>query len=108
MANERNPIFIPKADAGRKVCAKCSSPRWTGRNIQGSVTFTCTDCKFQWYGGLAQLPEDPTVPRAPEINEPTVRFVENPKVEGGVEEIRRKPDHRTEFRKGAPIPTEEE
>ena len=108
MASERNPIIIPKADAGRRACAKCGCEKWTGRNIQGAVTFTCSKCQFQWYGGLPQTPEDPSVPRAPEIYEPVVKFVENPKVEGGVEEIRRKPDQRADFRKGAPIPSDEE
>jgi len=108
MSSDRNPLVIPKSGSGRKGCAKCGSEKWTGRNIQGSVTFTCVDCKFQWYGGLPQTPMDPSIPTAPESYEPTVKFVENSKMEGGVEEIRRKPDARTDFRKGALIPTEEE
>jgi hypothetical protein len=108
MTSDRNPLVIPKAGSSRKGCAKCGSEKWTGRNIQGAVTFTCTDCKFQWYGGLPQTPMDPSIPTAPESYEPTVKFVENQKVEGGVEEIRRRPDQRTDFRKGALIPTDEE
>lgn len=108
MSSERNPIVLPKASPTGKTCQKCGSAKWTGRNIQGAVTFTCSECRFQWYGGLPQVPEDPTRPRAPEINEPLVQFVENLKVEGGVEELRRRPDQRAEFRKGAPIPTDKE
>lgn len=108
MTSDRNPIVLPKAGASRKLCMKCGSDKWTGRNIQGSITFTCTNCKLQWYGGLPQVPMDPTIPTAPESYEPTVKFVANSKAEGGVEEIRRKPDQRADFRKGAPIPTDDE
>lgn len=108
MASERNPIVIPKAGTSQRVCRNCGSPKWSGRNTQGAITFTCQACKFQWYGGLAQVPIDPTIPHPPEIEEPLVKFVENRNVEGGVEEIRKRPDQRTEFRKGAPIPTDEE
>ena len=86
---------------------KCGGMDWAGRNIQGAVTFTCK-CGYQWYGGLPQVAEDTTVPHPPEAYDPTVKFVENQKVEGGVEEIRRKPDQRADFRKGAPIPEDEE
>jgi len=104
----RNPIFIPNADIAKRACNNCGADKWTGRSIQGAVTFTCSMCHFKWYGGLPQLPQDPTIPRAPEINEPVIQFVENLKLEGGIEEIRRKPDHRTDFRKGALVPNEDE
>ena len=108
MASERNPIVIPKASSGRRGCVKCGSEKWSGRNIQGAVTFTCDACKFQWYGGLPQVAEDPTIPHAPEINEPSLKFVENSRVEGGIEEIRKRPDLRADFRKGAQVPNKDE
>ena len=80
--------------------------KWSGRSVQGAVTFTCP-CGYQWYGGLPQVPEDFNIPRAPEY-EPTVKFVENQKMEGGVEEVRRKPDQRADFRKGALVTNEDE
>lgn len=104
---ERNPIIIPKAGSSQRLCAKCGSPRWSGRNIQGAVTFTCDNCKFQWYGGLPQVAQDPTIPYPPD-SEPTVQFVENSKMESGVEEIRKRVDLKTDFRKGAPVPNEED
>lgn len=104
---DRNPIVIPKSSSGKKTCAQCGSSEWYGRVIQGAVTFKCK-CGFKWYGGLPQEPEDPMIPHAPELYEPTVKFVENQRLEGGVEEIRRKPDMRTDFRKGAMVPNDGE
>lgn len=107
MASDRNPIVIPKADSRVRGCANCGDPRWTGRNVQGVVTFTCGKCGFKWQGGLPMVPMDPTVPYPPDP-ETDVRFVENLKIEGGIEEIRKKPDMRTDFRKGALVPNEDE
>ena len=105
--SERNPIVIPKANTGRRACAKCGGFDWYGRNIQGAVTFKCK-CGYEWYGGLPQVAQDPNIPMPAESYEPTVKFVENTMVEGGVEEIRRRPDMRADFRKGAPIPNDGE
>lgn len=105
--SDRNPIVIPKADSGRRGCPKCGGSDWFGRNIQGAVTFKCK-CGFVWYGGLPQVAQDPSIPMPADSYEPTVKFVENSKTEGGVEEIRRRPDLRVDFRKGAPIPNEDE
>ena len=103
---DRNPIIIPKEAPNRNGCPKCGGIKWFGRNIQGAVTFKC-ECGHVWYGGLPQLPQDPTIPFPPDVNEP-IQFVENKKMEGGVEEIRKKLDLRTDFRKGAPIPEDGE
>jgi hypothetical protein len=106
--SDRNPIVIPKTADARRRCAKCGSLDWYGRNISGAVTFKCK-CGYEWYGGLAQVPMDPLVPQPPLAPpDPDIQFVENSRVEGGVEEIRKKPDMRTDFRKGAPIPGDEE
>lgn len=107
MSNGRNPILVPKSAPSGVKCFKCGSGDWFGRNISGTVTFTCKTCKATWQGGLPQLPQDPSIPTSPERYEPTVRFVENKTAPGGVEEIRRKPDMRPDFKKGAPIPEEE-
>lgn len=106
---ERNPIIVPKSSgSSTKTCWKCGKADWTGRNIQGAFTFTCKACGAQWHGGLPQVAQDPSEPVPAERYEPTVRFVENKTSPGGVEEIRRRPDMRPDFKKGAPIPEDEE
>jgi hypothetical protein len=103
---DRNPILIPKAAVSGRACRACGSTKWYGRNIQGAITFKC-ECGFTWQGGLPQLPQDPSIPVPPDRYEPTVKFVENKRAEGGVEEIRRKPDTTADFRKGALITPED-
>jgi ribosomal protein L37AE/L43A len=107
---ERNPIFIPEPIFKRPCCPFCENPDFTGRNIQGSVLFTCLKCNKQWQGGLQQVPLDPREPMAPSAT-PAIEYVGIRNRKGdvvSVEELRRKVDLTTDFRRGAPIPEEGE
>ena len=107
---ERNPIFIPEPVKKKSGCPYCEHHDYLGRNIQGMVVFTCRKCKKQWQGGLPQIPIDPKIPQ-PTTLPPTVDFVAIKNSRGetiGAEEIRRKIDLTTDFRRGTLIPEEGE
>lgn len=110
MSDERNPLLIPtrKEPVRLTGCPKCGAKQFSGRNIQGMITWTCAACKNQWHGGLPSVPEDPTVPRPPTDprDVPVVDFVRGP--HGEVLEQRRRVNPTQEFRKGLPIPEGEE
>ena len=106
----RNPLFIPtsKEPVRMRGCPKCKAENYTGRNIQGMVTWRCLTCGNVWHGGLPQEPQDPTVPVPPTnpIEQPTVQFFKDK--HGEVKELRRRVNPTQEFRKGLPIPEGEE
>ena len=109
MANERNPLFVPKLEPKTLVCPKCEKADYTGRNVQGVIHRTCRLCGHKWEGGLPQLPQDPRIPMIPERYVPPVMFeksldARNP----NPIEVRRRVDATPEFRKGAPIPDRDE
>lgn len=100
----RNPVIIPVEEPKRRGCPKCSGQNFSGRKVQGVITFTCRDCKQEWTGGLPQEPLDPRLPHPPQNPiPPPVQFTKNDK--GMVEEERRAVSLTQEFRKGAPIPS---
>ena len=76
--------------------------------------FTCQDCNHQWYGGVGQLPQDPTVPVPPmnPADKPAVEVVAVRNRHGeivGTEEIRNhKVDLTQDFRRNGFIPEDEE
>lgn len=112
MVSERNPNIVIQAESRKRCCPKCKFDDFNGRNVQGTVTFTCKnpECKNQWQGGLG-MPEDPTRPMAPQSSTPPlVEYVRNtnPQIPGDVIEIRHRPDPTPAFRKGALIPEDEE
>jgi hypothetical protein len=110
MANDnRNPLFIPNRDAANSaVCPKCGKADFIGRKVQGAVTFKCrvAGCDGVWHGGLPREFQDPRIPLPPESYIPTVRFGKDTR--GNDIEIRRRPDTRPDFKKGAPIPEGDE
>lgn len=112
--SNRNPVIVPEKKRVRRCCPKCFSGNFVGRNIQGLVKFTCQACGHKWYGGIGQEPQDPTAPLPPvnPSDRPAVEVVAVRDKRGeivGSEEIRnRKVDLVQEFRKGAPIPEDEE
>lgn len=76
----------------------------------GVATFTCRKCKNRWQGGIGIMPIDPTVPMPPTDprDTQTVDFVKT-KASDKPQEIRpRRADLNQSFRKGAPIPGEDE
>ncbi len=103
MANEKNPTFVPGRAVGARGCPKCSHDSFNGRNVGGVVTFTCAKCQNKWHGGLPQVPEDPTIPKAP-VNpheRPSVSFVKDKNDQ--IVEKRRPVSAVPEFRKGLPL-----
>lgn len=107
--SERNPLFIPdRGPANRPRCPKCGGSDFAGRRIQGAFRFTCRieSCKHEWFGGLPQTYQDPLQPLPPESYVPPLRFGKDTK--GNDVEIRRRPDARTDFRKGGLIPGPDE
>jgi hypothetical protein len=109
--DERNPLFIPsegEAEEQLQGCPQCGKSEWTGRNLGGTLRFTCKACGHQWTGGLPQMPADPRIPTAPSDPRdiPTVRFTKNNK--GEFDELRRRPSTVQPFRTGAPIKDDEE
>ena len=107
---DRNPIILPKTESKQAGCPKCSEKNWTGRNVQGVISFTCKSCGHRWEGGLPQMPEDPTRPYPRTSYRPAVEYFAKRNNKGeivGHEEIIHKPDLSQPFRKGAPIPDDE-
>ncbi len=99
----RNPVIIPEKVDTKRTCPKCFGTNFGGRKVQGTITFTCRDCKNEWAGGLPQEPLDPRQPRPPE--DPTYPSIIQHKNSGGTIIEERRPISLTqEFRKGAPIP----
>jgi len=108
MSEDRNPLIIPTVTPTRRCCPACKKENFTGRNLQGVVTFTCLECRNSWQGGLPQEPQDPTQPHPP-INpkdRPLVQFVRTSS--GKVEEERTRVNLTQEFRKGIPFPEGED
>lgn len=104
VSDERNPLFIPERQSKRLGCPKCGdAENFNGRRVQGVVTFTCSKCGNKWHGGLPQEPWDSRQPTPPDSSPPLVQYVASPKSETGYTEIRKRPDSRPEFRKGAPV-----
>lgn len=106
---KRNPTIIPAATVAKRGCPKCGGNDYGGRNIQGSILFTCRnpECLNKWAGGQAQVPVDETKPRPPEDPLQTgVRFHKNSKDQ--VVETHRPVNTTQEFRKGAPAPSGDE
>jgi hypothetical protein len=104
----RNPIIIPELQRKKPCCPKCGCERFGGRRVQGVVTFTCSDCRNQWQGGLPREPWEKDKPIPPENpkDKPLVDFAKNSK--GQTEEIRRRVDPTPDFRKGALVPNDGE
>jgi len=102
----RNPLFVPEVAKHRPCCPKCKGTDFSGRKVQGQVTFFCRakGCGNSWQGGLPQEPMDPRLPR-PHEPTPLVNFIADKT--GNVIEERRAPDLRADFRKGAPIGEDE-
>lgn len=101
----RNPLIFPEAPGPRQLlCEKCKSPKYRGRRITGVQYRICLECGHLMQGGLPQEPQDPLKPLPPQDprERPTVEFVKDRS--GQIEEIRRRPDLRPDFRRGAPIP----
>lgn len=101
----RNPLILPDAEGPtRHTCEKCGSPEYRGRAITGVRYFICTTCGHTMQGGLPREPVDPLKPLPPTnpMDRPLVDFVKNSA--GQYEEIRRRPDIRPDYRRGAPIP----
>lgn len=114
MAEERNPLLIPDVPArqARRGCPKCGGSEFNGDNLGGMIQWTCSNkaCRNQWYGGLPQMPEDPTVPR-PAIDpkdKPLVDYVRSRSSQTGFAEVRNRPSLVPEFRKGLPVGKGEE
>lgn len=109
MAGVVLPDMEGKAERGG--CPKCGKRNFTGRNIQGTVLFTCreTGCGNQWQGGLGKYgpQQDPSKPRSPEP--PAIRYNTEKMGEGNLfEEIRPRQDPRPDFRLGVPFPEDGE
>lgn len=119
--DKRNPLIIPKDKPAPKTrgCPKCGHDDFVGRNIQGTVTWTCKspECGNKWTGGFPNAPADPNGP-TPLIDptrpiipvnpadRPPVAFVKDAK--GNVVERRQPTSTVPHFRKGVPIPSGEE
>jgi hypothetical protein len=112
MTNDnRNPVIIPDKGAPRRKCPHCGGFEFNGRSVQGVVTFTCKSCHGKWDGGIGQVPQDPSVPMMGEYPAPPIVHVPVRDKDGNVvkiEEISRKVDSTQSFRKGAPIPEDED
>lgn len=106
----RNPLLIPtsKESVRLRGCPKCKKENYSGRNIQGIITFTCHECRNQWHGGIGQEVQDPTIPLPAQdpLHRPTVDFLRNK--HGEAVEVNRRPNPVQEFRKGLPVPEGED
>lgn len=107
-----NPTFLPDKESRRRSCPKCGCRDFGGRRIQGVATFTCDKCKNVWTGGLPTFAPDPSAPVMPidPRDRPTVSFEPYPSKGGGTvfKEERRPADLTQGFRKGSPIPKNED
>lgn len=110
--DSRNPVILfdkSEEPVTALSCPKCGCKDYYGRNVQGSITWTCGDpkCLHKWAGGQ-QAPVDTTRPMPPmnPADRPSVSFTKDSK--GQVEEIRRPVSSVPDFRKGVPIPSGEE
>ncbi len=106
MADEKNRLIIPKRESRARVCPACGCDRYSGRNVGGTVTFTCQNdlCRNKWQGGLGTAtPEDPLVPPPVVLDKQSIEFVQNPKRTEGYEEIMHPSPKTPDFRRGAPI-----
>ena len=111
MAIERNPILLPEAAPKKSGCPACGHEQYTGRNVQGVMTWKCPKCGNKWQGGLPRVPDDPLRPILPDTSPPPVQQVPIKDRSGnviGVEELRRPVSLAQSFRKGAPIPEDGE
>lgn len=106
----RNPLIIPtrKEPVQLTGCPKCGARKFSGRNIQNVITWTCFACGNQWHGGLPQEPQDPRIPVAPinPADRPSVDFLKTRT--GEMVEQRRRVDLTQSFRRGIPLPEEDE
>jgi len=102
---DRNPLLLPDVSTERRLtCPACGSPEYRGRRVQGVHYRICLACNHAVQGGLPREPADPRKP-APPMNpadRPLVDYVQNRP--GQFEELRRRPDQRPDFRRGAPVP----
>lgn len=83
LKDDRNPLIVPQLVPKRGRCPRCGGSDYTGRNVQGVVTFRCKrqGCPGTWFGGLPQEPQDPRLPVPPVApeDEPLVSFVKDNK-----------------------------
>lgn len=110
--SDRNPFVIPdEKPAPRRGCPQCGGDKFSGYTNFGIVYRTCRSCGCEWQGGIGQLPQDPTVPVPPTHpnDRPNIEFVKT-KVDGDrpVPVTVRRPDLTPAFRKGAPIPGDDD
>jgi hypothetical protein len=102
---KRNPLLLPDVEGAKPyACEKCGSPKYRGRRITGVLYKICLECGFVAQGGLPREPVDPLKPLPPQDprDRPLVDFVKNSA--GQLEELRRRPDPRPDYRRGAPLP----
>ena len=65
MPVERNPFIIPdRPQVVGKVCPNCKKKNFSGRNVQGVITWTCLveGCGHRWSGGLRSSSDPDQVP----------------------------------------------
>lgn len=104
---ERNPVFLGRddQDAKRRKCPKCGQSDFSGRNIQGTILFTCRSCKTEWGGGNTPYVAAPSTQPLPPINPNDLPVASFRKTNNGQFVEERRPVPLTQsFRKGAPIP----
>jgi hypothetical protein len=116
----RNPLFIPEKVKPKTGCPKCGHPDYDGRVTYGVQTFFCKnpECKNVWHGAPALPPIDPRVPNPPPPRPPPLTFDKalrqgsphtNPAyITTDVVEVRHPQDMRPDFRRGLPIPDDDE